>query len=145
MKKILVLGAGLVAGAHVRYLLDQPDFHVTVASRTLSKAQDIIKGHPKGEARQLDVADEAALEDFIRQADLAVSLLPYVYHPLVARLCVKHRKQMVTTSYVKEPMAHLDGAAKEAGVILLNEVGVDPGDELNRRVFEGLTSILFGV
>jgi len=141
MKKILVLGAGLVAGAHVRYLLDQPDFHVTVASRTLSKAQDIIKG----EARQLDVADEAALEDFIRQADLAVSLLPYVYHPLVARLCVKHRKQMVTTSYVKEPMAHLDGAAKEAGVILLNEVGVDPGDELNRRVFEGLTSILFGV
>jgi saccharopine dehydrogenase (NADP+, L-glutamate forming)/spermidine synthase len=127
MKKILVLGAGLVAGAHVRYLLDQPDFHVTVASRTLSKAQDIIGGHPKGEARQLDVTDEAALEDLIRQTDLAVSLLPYVYHPLVARLCVKHRKHMVTTSYVKEPMRALDGAAKEAGVILLNESGVDPG------------------
>jgi saccharopine dehydrogenase-like NADP-dependent oxidoreductase len=46
MEKVLVLGAGLVAGAHVRYLLDQPDFHVTVASRTLSKAQDIIRGHP---------------------------------------------------------------------------------------------------
>lgn len=127
MKKILVLGAGLVAGAHVRYLLDQPDFHVTVASRTLSKAQDIIRGHPKGEARQLDVADETALEDFIRQADLAVSLLPYVYHPLVAKLCIKHGKQMVTTSYVKETMAQLGGAAKEAGVILLNEIGVDPG------------------
>jgi len=127
MKQILVLGAGLVAGAHVRYLLDQPDFHVTVASRTLVKAQDIIRGHPEGEARQLDVADEAALEDLIRQTDLAVSLLPYVYHPLVARLCVKHRKHMVTTSYVKEPMARLDGAAKEAGVIILNEIGVDPG------------------
>jgi saccharopine dehydrogenase (NADP+, L-glutamate forming) len=127
MKKILVLGAGLVAGAHVRYLLDQPDFHVTVASRTLSKAQDIIGGHPKGEARQLDVTDEVALEDLIRQTDLVVSLLPYVYHPLVARLCVKYRKHMVTTSYVKEPMAQLDGAAKEAGVILLNEIGVDPG------------------
>jgi saccharopine dehydrogenase-like NADP-dependent oxidoreductase len=34
---------------------------------------------------------------------------------------------MVTTSYVKEPMAQLDQAAKEAGVILLNEIGVDPG------------------
>jgi NAD(P)-dependent dehydrogenase (short-subunit alcohol dehydrogenase family) len=65
----------LVAGAHVCYLLAQPDFHVTVASRTLSKAQDIIRGHPKGDARQLDVADEAALEGLIRQADLAVSLL----------------------------------------------------------------------
>ena len=127
MKKILVLGAGLVAGAHVRYLLDQPDFHVTVASRTLSKAQDIIGSHPNGEACQLDVADEAALEDFIRQADLAVSLLPYVYHPTVARLCIKHRKQMVTTSYVKGVMVQLDEAAKEAGVILLNEIGVDPG------------------
>ncbi len=127
MKKILVLGAGMVAGAHTRYLLDQPDFHVTVASRTLSKAQDIIRGHPKGEARQLDVTDKTALEDLIRQADLAVSLLPYVYHPTVARLCIKHRKHMVTTSYVQEQMAQLDGAAKEAGVILLNEIGVDPG------------------
>jgi len=127
MKKILVLGAGLVAGAHTRYLLEQPDFHVTVASRTLSKAQAITGGHPNGEARRLNVKDEAALEDLIRQADLAVSLLPYVYHPMVARLCIKHRKHMVTTSYVKEQMAQLDGAAKKAGVILLNESGVDPG------------------
>jgi len=127
MKKILVLGAGMVAGAHTRYLLDQPDFHVTVASRTLGKAQDIIRDHSKGEARQLNVADEAALEDLIRQSDLAVSLLPYKYHPKVARLCVKHHKHMVTTSYVKEAMTRLDGAAKEAGVILLNEIGVDPG------------------
>jgi len=127
MKKVLVLGAGLVAGAHVRYLLDQPDFHVTVASRTLSKAQDIIRGHPRGEARQLDVTDEATMEELIRQSNLAVSMLPYVHHPTVARLCVKHRKHMVTTSYVKEPMAQLDQAAKEAGVILLNEIGVDPG------------------
>jgi len=127
MKKVLVLGAGLVAGAHTRYLLEQPDFHVTVASRTVRKAKDIIKDYPNGEARQLNVADAAALEGLISQADLAVSLLPYAYHPTVARLCVKHRKHMVTTSYVKEPMVQLDGAAQEAGVILLNEIGVDPG------------------
>ncbi len=127
MKKILVLGAGLVAGAHTRYLLEQPDFHVTVASRTLRKAQDIIEGYPNAEARQLNAKDDAALENLIRQADLAVSLLPYVYHPKVARLCVKHGKHMVTTSYVKKQMAQLDQEAKEAGVILLNESGVDPG------------------
>jgi len=127
MKKVLVLGAGMVAGAHTRYLLEQPDFHVTVASRTVSKAQAIVEGYPNGEARQLNVKDEAALEDLIGQADLAVSLLPYAYHPKVARLCIKHRKHMVTTSYVKEAMAKLDKAAKEAGVILLNESGVDPG------------------
>jgi saccharopine dehydrogenase (NADP+, L-glutamate forming) len=127
MKKVLVFGAGMVAGAHVRYLLDQPDFHVTVASRTLSKAQELVQGHPRGAARQIDSDDEAALEGLIRQADLAVSLLPYAYHPVVARLCVKHRVHMVTTSYVKQAMADLDGDARAAGVILLNEMGVDPG------------------
>jgi saccharopine dehydrogenase-like NADP-dependent oxidoreductase len=127
MKRVLVLGAGLVAGAHIRYLLTQPDLHVTVASRTLRKAQEIIRDHARGAAVQLDSDDATAMESLIRQADLAVSLLPWVYHPAVARLCVKHRVHMVTTSYVKEPMAQLDAAAREAGVTLLNEIGVDPG------------------
>lgn len=127
MKRIVVFGAGMVAGAHVDYLLNVPDFHVTVASRTLSKAQALVGDHPRGRAVQVNSDDEAALEALIAEADLAVSLLPYAYHPTVARLCIKHGVHMVTTSYVKEPMAALDGAARAAGVILLNEIGVDPG------------------
>jgi saccharopine dehydrogenase-like NADP-dependent oxidoreductase len=127
MKKVLVLGAGLVTRPHVRYLLDVPDLEVIVASRTVSKARALVDGHPRGTAIALNVKDEAALEDLIRQADLAVSMLPYAYHPKVAALCVKHRKHMVTTSYVKEAMRALDGPAQEAGVILMNEIGVDPG------------------
>jgi saccharopine dehydrogenase-like NADP-dependent oxidoreductase len=111
----------------VRYLLDVPDFEVKVASRTVSKAEALIDGHPRGQAVALDVQDESAMEDLIRQSDLAVSMLPYVYHPKVAALCVKHGKHMVTTSYVKDEMLALDGPAKEAGVIILNEIGVDPG------------------
>ncbi len=127
MKRILVLGAGLVTRPHVRYLLEVPDFEVIVASRTVSKAEDLINGHPQGKAVALNVNDDAALEALIQQADLTVSMLPYVYHPKVAALCVKHKKDMVTTSYVKEAMRSLDGPAREAGVILLNEIGVDPG------------------
>ncbi|MFN2291281.1 MAG: saccharopine dehydrogenase C-terminal domain-containing protein [Anaerolineae bacterium] len=127
MKKVLVLGAGLVTRPHVRYLLDVPELEVTVASRTLKKAEDLVKGHPRGKALALNVKDEAALEALIAQRDLAVSMLPYVYHPKVAELCIKHKKHMVTTSYVKEAMLALDEPAREAGVIILNEVGVDPG------------------
>ena len=127
MKKALVLGAGLVAGPLVRYLLEQDGFAVTVASRTLEKAQRLIGGAKNGTAVKLDVHDEAALDRLIGDHDLAVSLLPYVYHPLVARLCVNHRKPMVTASYVKDEMRALDKAARDAGVILLNEIGVDPG------------------
>ena len=127
MKSVLILGAGLVAGPHVRYLLDSERLSVTVASRTVEKAERLLEGARNGVAVALDVRDERALEDLIAAHDLSVSLLPYAYHPTVARLCVKHRRQMVTTSYVKDEMRALDGAAREAGVILLNEVGVDPG------------------
>jgi saccharopine dehydrogenase-like NADP-dependent oxidoreductase len=127
MKKVLVLGAGLVTRPHVRYLLDVPDFEVTVASRTVTKAEALVAGHPRGRSVALDVSDDAALEGLIRRCDLAVSMLPYAYHPKVAALCVKHGKHMVTTSYVKEAMQALDSPAKEVGVILLNEIGVDPG------------------
>jgi saccharopine dehydrogenase (NADP+, L-glutamate forming) len=127
MKKVLVLGAGLVTRPHVVYLLNVPGLQVTVASRTVSKAEALVDGHPRGQAVALNVQDEAALEALIRETDLAVSMLPYVYHPKVAALCVKHHKHMVTTSYVKDKMLALDGVAKEAGIILLNEIGVDPG------------------
>ncbi len=126
MKKVVVFGAGMVAGAHVRYLLDH-GLQVTVASRTVSKAEELVKGHPNGRAVAVNSDDTAALEALIRQHDLAVSLLPYAYHPVVARLCIKHGVHMVTTSYVKQVMADMDAEAKAAGVILLNEIGVDPG------------------
>ena len=127
MKKILILGAGLVAGALVRYLLAQEGFEVKVASRTLGKAQALVGDAKNGSAEQINVDNRVELERLISKADLSISLLPYVYHPLVAKLCIKHKKAMVGASYVKEEMKALDAAAKEAGIILLNEIGVDPG------------------
>jgi saccharopine dehydrogenase-like NADP-dependent oxidoreductase len=129
VKKVLVLGAGLVTPPHVEYLLKIPDFEVTVASRTLSKGQALVRGHANGKAVQLDVTDEARLSELIKEADLAVSMLPYVHHPVVARCCIELKKNMVTTSYVSEAMETMDGAARNAGVLILNEIGVDPGTD----------------
>ena len=127
MKRVLVLGAGLVTRPHVQYLLDVPDFYVTVASRTLKKAQALIGDHPNGTALQLDVSDKAKLRNLIAETDLAVSMLPYVHHPLVAQFCIELKKDMVTTSYVSEAMQKMDKAAQNVGVLILNEIGVDPG------------------
>ena len=126
-KKVLILGAGMVSRPMVRYLFDNTDFHVTMASRTVSKAEKIIDGHPNGTAISLNVKDDAALEKLIIECDLGVSLLPYTYHPKVAELCIKHKKQMVTTSYVSDAMKALDSKAKDSGIIILNESGLDPG------------------
>ncbi len=127
MSRVLILGAGLVAGPLVRYLTEVKGFQVTVATRTIDKAEKLLAGAKNGTAVSLDVEDEKALDALIAKHDLSISLLPYVYHPVVARLCVQHKKHMVTTSYVKDAMRALDGAARDARVILLNEIGVDPG------------------
>jgi len=127
MKNVLVLGAGLVARPLVRYLLDQPDFKVIVASRTADKAKALVGTNPRGEAHGLDVTDARALADHIPKADLTISLVPYTHHVTVANLCIEYKKDMVTTSYVSDAMRQLDGAAKKAGIIILNEIGLDPG------------------
>ncbi len=127
MHQVLILGAGLVAGPMIRYLMDQPDFRVTVASRTVSKAEALVGDHPHGKALALDVQDDAALEALVKKADLVVSLLPYTYHLKVAKQCLQYGKHLLTTSYVKPEMKALDKAVREAGLIFLNEIGLDPG------------------
>jgi saccharopine dehydrogenase-like NADP-dependent oxidoreductase len=126
MKKILVLGAGLVSKPGVVYLLER-GYDVTVASRTLQKAENIVSGFENGEALQFEVQDEEHLDALARRHDIIVSLLPWTFHIIVARCCLRHGKQMVTTSYVSDEMRRLDADAKAKGLLFLNEVGVDPG------------------
>jgi saccharopine dehydrogenase (NADP+, L-glutamate forming) len=127
MKKVLILGAGLVAKPLVRYLLDQPNFEVEVASRTVSKAIKLIDNHPNGTAKELNLKDEEGLRDEVAKADLVISMVPYAFHPKVAKYCIDFKKHMVTTSYVSEIMKNLDAEARKAGILILNEIGLDPG------------------
>ncbi len=127
MKHVLVLGAGMVSRPLVRYLLDLPDVKVTMASRTVEKAASIIDNHMHGTPVSLDVSDDEKLESLIVDADVVVSLLPYTYHVKVAKMCISHKKHLVTTSYVSKEMSDLDKEANEAGILLLNECGLDPG------------------
>jgi len=126
-KKVLVFGAGLVSRPMIRYFFDKTDFFVTMASRTASKAERIINGHPRGKAIAFNVKDNKLLEKLVSKSDFVVSLLPYTYHVKVAKFCIKHKKPMVTTSYVSDEMKALDEKAKTAGILILNECGLDPG------------------
>ena len=126
MSKVLILGAGLVARPLVRYLLDN-GYEVVVASRTVSKAIKLVDNHPKGTAKELNLKDEELLKKEVSEADLVISMVPYAFHTTVARYCIEYKKNMVTTSYVSEAMTNLNDAAKNAGILILNELGLDPG------------------
>jgi saccharopine dehydrogenase-like NADP-dependent oxidoreductase len=127
MKKVLCLGAGLVARPYVQYLSDH-DFHVVVASRTKSKAERLIEGCKNAEAVAFNIkTDDDLLDELTSQTDLICSLLPYTFHVKAAKIALKYRKPFCTTSYISDEMKGLDEEARDAGVLILNECGVDPG------------------
>jgi saccharopine dehydrogenase-like NADP-dependent oxidoreductase len=126
-KNVLVLGAGMVSRPMIKYFFKKTNFNVIMASRTVEKVEKIISGNKKGKAIKLDVKDDKLLEKLVSESDITVSLLPYTYHVKVAGYCIKHKKPMVTTSYVSDAMKALDEKAKNAGILILNECGLDPG------------------
>jgi len=126
MKKVLILGAGMVVKPMVHYLLDN-NMDVTIASRTKSKADKMLEGYDRGKSIAWTVDQLDVLDDLIKTHDLIVSLLPYTHHATVAERCITEKKNMLTTSYVSPEMKKLDEKAKEAGIIIMNEIGVDPG------------------
>ena len=126
MKKVLILGAGMVAKPMVEFLLDN-GFRLMIASPMKERADEMIKGHPMGSSLYWSMDDQEILGKLVAENDITVSLLPFKFHADIARVCLYHRKSLVTASYVQPEMQALDQDAKKAGVLFLNEMGFDPG------------------
>jgi saccharopine dehydrogenase-like NADP-dependent oxidoreductase len=130
MKNILIIGAGRSSNALITYLLDHADahdWHITVGDLSLDLAKEKIKDHSRGAAIRFSIDDEEAREQQVIRADLVISMLPATLHYAVAVSCVKNRKPLITASYVSKELHALDADARAAGIMLLNEIGLDPG------------------
>lgn len=130
MTKILVIGAGRSAGSLIAYLLKQAannNWFVTVTDMSLSLAQDKTKGFSNCDAKICDITNASERQAMIGAHDVVVSMLPASMHGNVAKDCVALGKHLFTASYVSAEMKALDEAAKTKGVLLMNEIGLDPG------------------
>lgn len=130
MNHILIIGAGRSATSLIQYMLkhsERGNWNVTVADHKQEVAAQKIGGHPRGKAVGFDVFDEILRGELIEEADVVVSLLPAHLHIHVAKDCIKYKTHLVTASYISEDMKALDEEAKAADVLLLNELGADPG------------------
>jgi saccharopine dehydrogenase-like NADP-dependent oxidoreductase len=132
---VLVLGSGLVCGPLVHYLSSY-GFSLTLASRTVSKAEAIISSLPPTSqplvtavAYDVDADDEVltVLSPLIASHSLTVSLLPYTYHVKAAKVALHHRRHFFTTSYISPAMQELHAQAKQHNLVFMNEAGLDPG------------------
>ncbi|KAK7524153.1 saccharopine reductase [Phyllosticta citricarpa] len=125
-QSILLLGSGFVARPTAE-ILSESGFKVTVACRTLENAKKFSEGIKNASAISLDVSDEKALDAEVGKHALTISLIPYTHHATVIKSAIRNKKHVVTTSYVSPAMMELDAAAKEAGITVMNEIGLDPG------------------
>ncbi|CAG8458444.1 9525_t:CDS:10 [Cetraspora pellucida] len=126
-KNVLLLGSGFVSKPLVDYLVRQKDLKLIIASNSRADAISLIRNHKEIDIVDLDVMNQENLNKIIQGSDVVVSLIPANLHPIVAEACIKHKKNMVTASYISSAMRELDNRAKQAGITILNEIGVDPG------------------
>jgi saccharopine dehydrogenase-like NADP-dependent oxidoreductase len=130
MKNILIIGAGRSATILIDYLLDKSeseDLNITIADLSAELAERKTKGHPRARAIAFDIFNEAQRRDEISRAQVVISMLPAHLHFEVAKDCIAHKKHMVTASYISPAMQELDAQVKAAGLVFMNEIGLDPG------------------
>jgi len=115
-------GTGLSAIPGLRRVLGK-GFEVEVWNRTKSKAVDAVGDLTK----RINVFDQNKLKHNLKKGDLVVSMLPGDWHVPLAELCISKRANFVSSSYISPEMQALDQKAKSFGVVLVNEIGLDPG------------------
>lgn len=131
---ILIIGTGRMSAVVIDYIIAQTDFQIIVADSNLAQAQKAIAHYPQerfGGVHAItinpDDAENPVLTGLLQRSDVAISLLPAHLHGVIAKFAIDARTHLVTASYLSDEIKQLDERAKQAGVILLNEMGVDPG------------------
>ncbi|KAF7654966.1 hypothetical protein LDENG_00062300 [Lucifuga dentata] len=128
MKRVLLLGSGYVSGPVVEYLTRDETTQVTAASVMLKQAEQLAAKYPNTIPIMLDVSSqEGHLDSLIKDHDLVISLLPYSFHPLITKHCINRKVNLVTASYTNPAMKELQQSVEEAGITVVNEMGLDPG------------------
>ncbi len=130
VKEVLVLGAGKSSPFLISHLLElagRHDWFVTVGDIDVECARRLVDGHPRGTAVPFDVNDATLRSTLIEKSDVVVNMLSPVFQDLVAWDCVAHGRHMLSVSYDAEAVRDLSPDAQRKGVLLLTDLGLDPG------------------
>jgi len=130
MKNILLIGAGRTSITLISYLIKQAEkqnWQITIADQSLKLAKEKVGKHPKTRAIKFDVNNTNQRRRELSKADVVVSLLPPDLHEKLVEDCLEYKVHLVTASYTSPEMRKYHESAIKSGVILLNEMGLDPG------------------
>ena len=124
MARIHWIGTGLSTVPGIRRLITGGRT-MTLWNRTVEKAHEAtagLTGDFDVEALSLE-----ALAAAVAPEDVVVSMLPGNWHPKIAELAIDQGAHFVSSSYISPEMRAFDVRGRDAGLCLVNEVGLDPG------------------
>lgn len=130
MKNILILGAGQSAPYLIKYLFDnseENDWFLNICDRDYELAKMRVDGNSRGNAIEFDVNDAKMRNKLIEDSDIVINFLAPVFQYMIALDCLRFRKPMITASYENPRVKELHKDALREGILILNEMGLDPG------------------
>ena len=132
--KVLLLGVGMQGKAALHDLVHSREVtEIVAADRDLESLQKYVqsKGYDRVRCEQVDAASAESLGRLMAQgSEVAIDLMPVVFHNTVAAAAVGHRVHLVNASYTTPEMEDLSGEAQARDVTILPEFGLDPGIDL---------------
>ena len=124
MKKIIILGAGMVGRAMARDLAAR---HFVTSADVDARALDLLPDLPNLNKIVLDVTDHDALAYAVRDYDIVLSAVPGFLGLQTMTRVIMNNKDIVDISFLPEDVQHLDTLAKEKQVTVVMDCGVAPG------------------
>lgn len=126
MKKVIVLGAGMVGSVMAADLATDPSLDVSVADArrdALDRVTKLAKVNPV----LADLGTAEAVRATIAEYDLVLAALSSSMGFRTLRAILEAKKPCVDISFMAEDALELDGLAKESGVPAIVDCGVGPG------------------
>ena len=130
MKKLLLIGAGKSSSELIKYLSKlsiEKQWQITVADALADVAKEKFSFQNNINWQQLNIEDTENLSRLVACSDVVISLMPPNLHTVVAKQCIRNKKHLVTASYTSAEMQQLHEEALNANILILNEMGADPG------------------
>ena len=130
MKKIIIFGAGRSSTSLIEYLLsiaEEQNLLITLLDYNEELAKSKINNHKFGEAHFIDANNPNERLKFIKESQLVISMLPAHMHLGIVKDAINEKVHVITPSYVTEEIRSLNADAQNNDVLILNEMGLDPG------------------
>ncbi len=145
-KKVVILGYGMQGQAALYDLVNRTHVSEIIVADNRSDLEVLLKQYPSERVKssKLDASDKGQLSKLMEGADVVLEFLPGKFAFSTGLLAAELGVNLVSSMYYVNPgeedktkvsgqrkaLAELDRKAKEKGITILTEFGMDPGLDL---------------